>query len=101
MQTMSVSATPAQPPGRSTEHCPGPQRSAQFNSAMIELCSAYFYPFNDKLPDTHSLRKEGFVLAGSLRMWFIMDTKAWWQEHEATGQIAPIVRKQREVNTGA
>lgn len=52
-------------------------------------------------PDKINLCENGFILAHSFRVQFIMLRKAWQQELKATGHIATTVRKQRLVNAGA
>lgn len=43
----------------------------------------------------------GFMLAPRLKVQSVMVKMAQWQECEASGHMAPIVRRQREMDAGA
>lgn len=46
----------------------------------------------DNIPDYGNLRREGFILAPNSRSWHIVVGKSWWQEVEAAGHIASVVK---------
>jgi hypothetical protein len=52
-----------------------PQGSPAFDPGIC-----YFFYCYDKTSNRSKLKEEGSILAKSLRVWSVMEVKAWWQE---------------------